>query len=86
MEIKFKEKPSRKRFHFEDIKVGEIFEYGCNIFIKTEELFENYNEYDSMGNAINLETGQLYYIDQEEPVSKYMENFIELEDKFEEWY
>lgn len=85
MKIKIKDKPSRRRIRFSDLSVGDLFDYGANLYIKTGKLYEEYEDEDSVGNAINLETGFLYYIEDTESVAKYVGAPLEMEDKFEEW-
>ena len=53
--------------------------------MKTESFYEEYDDEDSIGNAIKIETGQLCYIEDTESVAKYVGAPLEMEDKFEEY-
>ena len=85
MKIKIKEKPSQRMIRFSDLCVGALFEYGANLYIKTEELYEVYDDEHSRGTAINLDTGILYEIEDNESVSKYVGSPLEIEDNFQDW-
>jgi hypothetical protein len=85
MEIKIKDKPSKRTIRFSDLSVSDLFEYGAYLYIKTESFYEEYDDEDSIGNAIKIETGQLCYIEDTESVAKYVGAPLEMEDKFEEW-
>jgi hypothetical protein len=52
MEIKIKDKPSKRTIRFSDLSVSDLFEYGAYLYIKTESFYEEYDDEDSIGNAI----------------------------------
>ena len=86
MEIKIKDKTSRRRIYFEDLNIGDIFKGRGNICIVVHRMIKEYDEYDEgVINAINLSDGEILYFEDEEVVEKYMGEVLELEDKFNGW-
>lgn len=85
MKIKIKEKSSKRGIRFGDLNVGDLFQYGAYLYIKTETFYEEYDNINTIGNAINLESGLLVYIEDTESVAKYVGAPLEMEDNFEEW-
>ena len=52
------EKQAKKPSDFADLDVGECFTHCDRVYIKIEELFDEYGEDRGCYNAINLETGR----------------------------
>ena len=84
MEIKIKDKPSRRRIYFEDLCVGNIFRHEERTYIVVRRMTEEYGRGEVI-NAIDLSNGEGVYFDDEEMVEKYKGDTLEMEDKFEEW-
>ena len=57
MKIEFEREP---KIPFEDVAIGEVFEYDCNIYMKIDSTDENEVELDV--NAVNLSTGELRHL------------------------
>lgn len=62
----------RRGFYFEEAKEGEIFRYysdggasGPYYCIKTETYYE---DGEIVFNAVNLETGELFYVEEDEEI------------------
>lgn len=51
------ERPTKKTANFLDIDVGECFTHYTEVYIKIDELFDDYGTDGECFNAINLETG-----------------------------
>ncbi len=48
---------TRKKVRIQDINWGDVFEYENKIYVKTEYLFAELENENSVVNAIDLETG-----------------------------
>lgn len=56
--MKIVDEESIRTVAFEDLKIGKVFKHNGNVYMKTDELYDN-GRSEILANAVNLDDGSL---------------------------